>query len=71
MIVDDYIPCINKQACFSKSIKGQNLFIMILEKAFAKLYGSYYRLESGLAFQVMRDLTGAPSYEWDIKLKQS
>ena len=50
VIVDDYIPCINNETCFSKSIRGQNLFMLILEKAYAKLHGSYLRLEGGLAF---------------------
>ncbi len=35
---------------------------MILEKAWAKLYGGYSNIESGLTREVLRDLTGAPSY---------
>ena len=33
----------------------------MLEKAWAKLHGSYERIESGFAENVLRDLTGAPS----------
>lgn len=33
-----------------------------MEKAYAKLYGSYQRLESGHNIEAFSDLTGAPSY---------
>jgi hypothetical protein len=32
-----------------------------LEKAWAKIHGSYERIEAGFAENVLRDLTGAPS----------
>jgi calpain-15 len=35
--------------------------VLILEKAWAKLFGSYERIEAGFAENVLRDLTGAPS----------
>ena len=34
---------------------------MILEKAWAKLYKSYERIESGCSREALRDLTGAPT----------
>jgi hypothetical protein len=36
------------------------LWPLILEKSWAKLHGSYERIEAGFAENVMRDLTGAP-----------
>jgi hypothetical protein len=34
---------------------------MLIEKAWAKVHGSYERIEAGLAENVFRDLTGAPT----------
>ena len=34
--------------------------MLLMEKAWAKAYGSYERIEAGFADQVMHDLTGAP-----------
>lgn len=36
---------------------------MLLEKAYAKIFGTYDRIEAGLTGDAIRDLTGAP-YEW-------
>ena len=62
--VDDYFPCYSPSQgpCFSKSKKGENeLWVLILEKAWAKLFGNYERIEAGLTREVLRDLTGAPT----------
>jgi len=40
--------------------------VLILEKIWAKLHGSYERIEAGFAHNVMTDLTGAPSFDLDI-----
>jgi calpain-15 len=44
---------------FSKA-NGPELWVLILEKAYSKLYGSYERIEAGFAEESLRDLTGAP-----------
>ena len=38
---------------------------MILEKAFAKLHGSYERIVGGLSYETFRDVLGAPAYLCD------
>lgn len=43
VIVDDYIPCKKDIPYFSKG-NGNELWVIILEKAWAKLHGSYERI---------------------------
>lgn len=66
VVMDNFVPCVDDEPCFSKA-NGNELWVIILEKAWAKLHGSYERIEAGLAHEVMRDLTGAPSYELDME----
>jgi calpain-15 len=60
VVIDDYIPCHNGKPCFSKA-NGNELWVLLLEKAWAKLHGSYERIEAGFAENVLHDLTGAPT----------
>ena len=39
---------------------------MLLEKAYAKIHGSYKRIEYGFPHHAMRDLTGCPSYYYSL-----
>jgi len=66
IVMDNFIPCLDDEPCFSKA-NGNELWVIILEKAWAKLHGSYERIEAGFAHEVMRDLTGAPSYDIDVE----
>ena len=63
MVVDSFLPCKNGQPCFSKA-NGSELWVLILEKAWAKLHGSYERIIGGQAHQTFRDVLGAPSFEY-------
>lgn len=62
VVMDDYFPCEDGDPCFSKA-NGNELWVLMLEKAWAKLHGSYERIEAGHAHNVMNDLTGAPSFD--------
>lgn len=66
VVIDDYFPCQFGEPCFSKA-NGNELWVLILEKVWAKLHGSYERIEAGFAHNVMTDLTGAPSFDLDIE----
>ena len=46
VVVDSYIPCRNGKFIFS-SANGNELWVIILEKAWAKLHGSYERIIGG------------------------
>jgi hypothetical protein len=62
IILDDLIPCSGKsrQPIFTKG-NGNELWVLLLEKAWAKIYGSYARIEAGLTRECLHDLTGAPT----------
>jgi calpain-15 len=63
ILLDDYFPCyVNGGPVFSKSV-GNELWVILLEKAYAKCYGTYLKLIRGWACEAMKDLTGAP-YEY-------
>jgi calpain-15 len=62
MVVDNYIPCLDGIPVFSHS-KTNELWVMVLEKAWAKLLGSYEAMIHGRVHETMRDLLGAPAYE--------
>ncbi len=38
-----------------------------MEKAWAKIFGSYERIESGTCREALRDLTGAPTKSYFIE----
>lgn len=59
--IDDYFPCFPKDnPIFSRS-HGNELWVLLLEKAYAKLHGSYSLLRGGWAAEGMMDLTGCPT----------
>lgn len=60
IIIDDQIPCMQETGpCFSRT-DGNELWVTLIEKAYAKIFGAYDKIESGLSGHAMRDLTGAP-----------
>lgn len=66
VIVDDFFPCYEesgKPQCAS-SEEGE-LWVMLLEKGWAKLHGSYARIEHGWSTHVSTHLTGLPSQPID------
>ena len=65
IVVDNYIPCLDGIPMFSHS-KTHQLWVMVLEKTWAKLLGSYEAILTGWVHETLRDLLGAPSYEYII-----
>ena len=68
--VDDYFPCAPfGKPKFNRS-NGNELWVMLVEKAYAKLHGDYFRLEYGSEREGMIDLTGCPTLWYDLKCKE-
>jgi hypothetical protein len=63
IIIDDFYPIIDLgegiEFAFSRTSEDE-LWAMALEKAYAKAYGSYHRIEVGDPVYTLRELTGAP-----------
>jgi hypothetical protein len=59
--IDDYFPCAisSGEPMYAKNTKDA-LWVMVCEKAFAKMYGSYRALQSGRSCEAFQDLTGCP-----------
>lgn len=58
--VDDYFPCFPHAGPIYSRSHGNELWVLLLEKAYSKLHGSYEAIKSGWAYEAMMDLTGAP-----------
>lgn len=66
VVIDDYIPFKknkNKTPAFTHS-KGNEYWVLLAEKAYAKVHGCYDRLRSGWAHDAARDITGAIGYQY-------
>ena len=62
IILDDQFPVTtyDKKPAFNSS-KSEELWVMLLEKAWAKVNGGYNNIVGGLIREVLHDLTGAPA----------
>lgn len=70
IIIDDFIPCIKEGdqyiPVFARA-NNNDVWVMLIEKAFAKLYGGYQYLDSGYLYEGYNVLTGAPTQHFIIK----
>ena len=63
IVVDDYFPCKGGtlSPCFSQS-KGFEMWVLLIEKAWAKINRNYESTIAGWCSEALRTLTGAPCY---------
>lgn len=62
IVVDDNFPCSagSKAPLFTRP-NGKEIWVMILEKAWVKNFGTYFAAEGMAADTMMEDVAGAPS----------
>ncbi|XP_023674237.1 calpain-10 isoform X3 [Paramormyrops kingsleyae] len=65
--VDDCLPCLSSRLCFSHCQSPSVFWVPLLEKAYAKLRGSYERLWAGQVAEALVDLTGGLAEQWSLK----
>ncbi|EPY17169.1 calpain-like cysteine peptidase [Strigomonas culicis] len=66
IIVDNYLPTKDLQILFASSASDPfSLWVPLIEKAYAKAYGSYTALVGGCTGDGIRDLTGFPYFDVD------
>ena len=62
--VDSFVPVNqSEKPCFSRCV-GPELWLLILEKVWAKIHGSYDMIMDCQVDEILRDLTGAPVYSY-------
>ncbi|XP_061696037.1 calpain-10 isoform X2 [Syngnathoides biaculeatus] len=64
--IDDRLPCIDSVLCFSHCHSPSAFWVALLEKAYAKLHGSYERLWAGQVSEALVDLTGGLAECWSL-----
>ncbi|KXZ50588.1 hypothetical protein GPECTOR_16g763 [Gonium pectorale] len=67
VVVDNYLPCLagQERLAFACSAVVGELWPSLLEKAYAKVHGSYYALAGGSVTEALVDLTGGVG--WKVK----
>ena len=66
VVVDDYLPTIDGNLCFITSKSENELWQALLEKAYAKLNGSYQGIHGGWPSRSLTDFTGGICEEYQL-----
>ena len=64
VIVDDHLPSKYGELAFAKA-NGGELWVSLIEKAWAKVHGCYTAMEGGVPLTASLHLQGVPGYQLD------
>ena len=66
VIIDDYFPCLPFSSPIVSSTKSNDLWVLLIQKALAKSFGSYNNLINISILQYLNILTGCPTISYKI-----
>lgn len=72
LILDNYLPVTGSFPAFaSVSDDPRELWVSLLQKAYAKVNGSFASITGGDVLHFIQDLTGAPTYRFDSEFSEA
>ncbi|XP_029956197.1 calpain-2 catalytic subunit-like [Salarias fasciatus] len=67
VVIDDLLPTANKQLLFVHCKGGNEFWVPLLEKAYAKLCGTYADMNAGLPSEACKDFSGGVNMSYDLQ----
>nr|XP_029133486.1 calpain-1 catalytic subunit-like [Labrus bergylta] len=67
VVIDDHLPVLDNKLLSVRSKSGNEFWVPLLEKAYAKVCGSYTDMNSGLPSEACKDFSGGVSMMYELR----